>query len=79
MSQSSVASYRTLCCDSVIALAHDSAGPQGDIVVPYEGKTTGFLANTAEQYADALCGIVSLPEHERLELQVCIPIAIVPE
>ena len=38
----------------LITIAHDSGGPKSDIVVPHEGKPTGFLAASAEDYADAL-------------------------
>lgn len=38
----------------VATIAHDSAGPRMDIVRPYEGQRTGFLATTPAEYADAL-------------------------
>jgi alpha-1,2-mannosyltransferase len=35
----------------VIPVAHNSGGPKSDIIIP---ERTGFLASTAEEYADAL-------------------------
>jgi alpha-1,2-mannosyltransferase len=37
-----------------ITLAHNSGGPRSDILVPWGGQRTGFLAATPEEYADAL-------------------------
>lgn len=48
----------------LVVLAHDSGGPKLDIVVEHEGKPTGFLATTAEQYANMLNHIVTLPLNE---------------
>ncbi|EGD80510.1 ALG11 protein [Salpingoeca rosetta] len=52
-----------------IALAHDSAGPQGDIVLPADGKPTGFLASTAEEYAEHMHTILNMTPQQRLEIQ----------
>lgn len=38
----------------VVTVAHNSGGPKSDIVVPFNGVRTGFLAATPSQYADAL-------------------------
>jgi alpha-1,2-mannosyltransferase len=38
----------------VITIAHNSGGPREDIVVPWKGAKTGYLAATPSQYADAL-------------------------
>jgi hypothetical protein len=43
----------------VIAVAHNSGGPAADIVVPWEGQPTGFLATTPAEYADALEQVLS--------------------
>lgn len=43
-----------LMAAGVITIAHDSGGPKMDIVVPWQGGPTGFLATTVEQYAAAL-------------------------
>ena len=53
-----------------VALAHNSAGPKGDIVLPLDGKATGFLASTAEEYAEHIHTIVTMSAEERLQLQV---------
>ena len=37
-----------------VTIAHRSGGPLADIVVPWGGQRTGFLAASAEEYADAL-------------------------
>eukprot|EP01027_Heterolobosea_sp_BB2_P008481 GEZU01012584.1.p2 GENE.GEZU01012584.1~~GEZU01012584.1.p2 ORF type:complete len:101 (-),score=27.46 GEZU01012584.1:161-463(-) len=42
----------------VITLAHNSAGPKMDIVVPFEGKQTGYLAETEEEYANFMHSIL---------------------
>jgi hypothetical protein len=41
-----------------------------DIVVPVEGKATGYLASSKEEYAGAIHSILSLGESERIALQV---------
>ncbi|KAL1535498.1 asparagine-linked glycosylation protein, variant 2 [Salvia divinorum] len=51
-----------------IPIAHNSAGPKMDIVLPEEGKQTGFLANTLEEYADAILRIIRMPASQRLEM-----------
>ena len=42
----------------IVVVAHNSGGPQSDIVTPSQGekdaKYTGYLATTAEEYADCL-------------------------
>lgn len=38
----------------VITVAHDSGGPRCDIVRPFHGAATGFLAGDEAAYADAL-------------------------
>ena len=42
----------------IVVVAHNSGGPQSDIVTPPQGekdaKYTGYLATTAEEYADCL-------------------------
>jgi alpha-1,2-mannosyltransferase len=45
----------------LLVVAHNSGGPKTDIVKPYEGQSTGFLAATAEEYADAIHEALSLP------------------
>lgn len=38
----------------LVALVQASAGPLLDIVVPYEGRPTGFHAKTAQEFADRI-------------------------
>ncbi|XP_073469350.1 GDP-Man:Man(3)GlcNAc(2)-PP-Dol alpha-1,2-mannosyltransferase [Aquarana catesbeiana] len=52
-----------------IILAHNSGGPKLDIVVPYEGQQTGFLADSVDTYASAMEHILCLPEHKRLQIR----------
>ncbi|XP_039601162.1 GDP-Man:Man(3)GlcNAc(2)-PP-Dol alpha-1,2-mannosyltransferase isoform X2 [Polypterus senegalus] len=52
-----------------ITLAHDSGGPKMDIVVPYNGEKTGFLADDEDSYAEAMKVIVSLSPEERQEIR----------
>jgi len=52
-----------------IMVAHDSGGPQSDIVVQYQGKPTGFLATTADEYAERIHEILSLSETEASEIR----------
>lgn len=48
--------------------AHNSAGPKMDIVLPEDGKQTGFLAQNVEEYADAILSIIRMPVSERLDM-----------
>ncbi|EIW81552.1 glycosyltransferase family 4 protein [Coniophora puteana RWD-64-598 SS2] len=52
-----------------IPVAHASAGPLLDIVVPFEGKSTGFHATTPSTFADALHAALTLPPAEDLALR----------
>ncbi|KAL2087438.1 hypothetical protein ACEWY4_016266 [Coilia grayii] len=52
-----------------VILAHKSGGPKLDIVVPYEGGQTGFLADDEDSYADAMERILSLTAAERMEIR----------
>mmetsp|Transcript_26015 Transcript_26015/g.57211 ORF Transcript_26015/g.57211 Transcript_26015/m.57211 type:complete len:507 (+) Transcript_26015:101-1621(+) len=51
-----------------IPLAHKSAGPEMDIVTPYEGQRTGFLAVDKETYIQALLEIFSLSSEEQQKI-----------
>ncbi|PWA71247.1 UDP-Glycosyltransferase superfamily protein [Artemisia annua] len=51
-----------------IPIAHNSAGPKMDIVLPEEGKQTGFLAQTVEEFADAILKILQMSESEKHEM-----------
>lgn len=52
-----------------VILAHSSGGPKLDIVVPYEGHTTGFLADNEDNYAEMMAYILSLSPEKRLEIR----------
>ncbi|XP_030635661.1 GDP-Man:Man(3)GlcNAc(2)-PP-Dol alpha-1,2-mannosyltransferase isoform X2 [Chanos chanos] len=52
-----------------VILAHKSGGPKLDIVVPYEGGPTGFLADEEDSYADAMERILSMTPAARLEIR----------
>ncbi|CAB1418499.1 unnamed protein product [Pleuronectes platessa] len=52
-----------------IVLAHKSGGPQLDIVVPYEGGQTGFLADSEDSYAAAMETILALSPADKLEIR----------
>ncbi|KAJ3319066.1 asparagine-linked glycosylation protein [Blyttiomyces sp. JEL0837] len=53
----------------LITVAHNSAGPKMDIVVDYEGGKTGYLATTAEEYAEALSQALTLSETAATEMR----------
>ncbi|XP_075872601.1 GDP-Man:Man(3)GlcNAc(2)-PP-Dol alpha-1,2-mannosyltransferase [Nelusetta ayraudi] len=52
-----------------VILAHKSGGPKLDIVVPYEGGQTGFLANDEDSYAEAMQQILALPPATRMQVR----------
>ncbi|XP_048834127.1 GDP-Man:Man(3)GlcNAc(2)-PP-Dol alpha-1,2-mannosyltransferase [Brienomyrus brachyistius] len=52
-----------------VVLAHKSGGPLLDIVVPYEGSPTGFLADDVATYTDAMERILAMPPAARLEIR----------
>lgn len=52
-----------------IMLAHDSGGPKMDIVVPYNGRQTGFRASDVDSYSDAMKTIFSLQEEEKMDIR----------
>lgn len=52
-----------------VILAHNSGGPKLDIVVPYEGYITGFLAENVDNYAETMAYILSLSPEKRLEIR----------
>ncbi|CAL1581673.1 unnamed protein product [Knipowitschia caucasica] len=53
-----------------IVLAHKSGGPKLDIVVPFEGAQTGFLADSVGSYASCIQTILSLSPEERLQIRL---------
>jgi alpha-1,2-mannosyltransferase len=53
----------------LITLAHASGGPLMNIVIPFQGKTTGFLASTEESFANQLKVILESSEKEQQSIQ----------
>ncbi|GJE92608.1 glycosyltransferase family 4 protein [Phanerochaete sordida] len=53
----------------VIPVTHASGGPLNDIVVPFNGKPTGFHAISADEYADHFHTVLSMSSEEELELR----------
>ncbi|VFQ78329.1 unnamed protein product [Cuscuta campestris] len=51
-----------------IPIAHNSAGPKMDIVLPQDGKQTGFLARDVEEYAGAIVEVIKMSGAQRLEM-----------
>lgn len=51
-----------------IPIAHNSAGPKMDIVLAEDGKQTGYLAQTVQEYADSIVKVVKMAEAERLSM-----------
>lgn len=51
-----------------VVLAHDSGGPKLDIVIPYEDKPTGFLADSEVSFANSMANIFRLGTQKRLEI-----------
>ncbi|XP_068205696.1 GDP-Man:Man(3)GlcNAc(2)-PP-Dol alpha-1,2-mannosyltransferase-like [Palaemon carinicauda] len=49
----------------LIMVAHDSGGPQMDIVIDYEGQQTGYRATDVESYAHAMKTILENSDEER--------------
>ena len=48
-----------------VMVAHNSAGPKMDIVVPHRGEKTGFLAGNEEEFAECLYTIYKMPVKQR--------------
>lgn len=44
----------------MITIAHGSGGPLSDIVKPFGGVRTGFVATTEEEYAAAIASAVEM-------------------
>ncbi|KAH7125332.1 hypothetical protein B0J11DRAFT_302878 [Dendryphion nanum] len=51
----------------LISVVNNSGGPKLDIVVPIDGKPTGFHASTVQEYADGFRKSLLLPKKEILE------------
>jgi alpha-1,2-mannosyltransferase len=53
----------------LLVVAHDSGGPKADIVTPFQGRQTGFLATSCEEYADAMNEALSMDEERMLQIR----------
>lgn len=53
----------------LLTLAHDSGGPKLDIITPYDGQPTGFLASDVQSYTEAMATIFSLSEKHSLNIR----------
>ncbi|KAH9330314.1 hypothetical protein KI387_002422 [Taxus chinensis] len=51
-----------------VPIAHNSAGPKMDILLDEDGKRTGFLAISVDEFADAIYTLMMMPEAERLKI-----------
>ena len=52
-----------------ITLAHNSGGPKEDIIIPFRGEKTGYLAETVEQYYENLMLIYNLNVKQREKIR----------
>ncbi len=56
----------------LVMIAHNSGGPQTDIIGPFSSSTScrnGFLASTVEEYAQVLYQVLTMSETKRLEIR----------
>ena len=49
-----------------VMVGHRSGGPLRDIVLDWEGRRTGLLAESAEEFSDCLLEVMDMSEEERL-------------
>ena len=54
----------------LIPVVHNSGGPKLDIVVPYEGHTIGFHAESDAEYAAAFAQVAALSPQEKFAMRV---------
>ncbi|KZT12185.1 glycosyltransferase family 4 protein [Laetiporus sulphureus 93-53] len=53
----------------VIPVTHASGGPLNDIVIPFEGKPTGFHATSPDAFAEALNTVLTMPPEEDIAMR----------
>ena len=53
----------------LLVVANSSGGPKSDIVVPFEGQRTGFLALSCEQYAECMEEALSMSKTPMIEMR----------
>ncbi|KAL1584517.1 hypothetical protein WHR41_07061 [Cladosporium halotolerans] len=54
----------------LISVVNDSGGPKEDIVIPIDGKPTGFHASTTEQFAEGFARALELSSDEALAMRL---------
>ncbi|ERF68075.1 hypothetical protein EPUS_08511 [Endocarpon pusillum Z07020] len=54
----------------LIPVVHDSGGPKLDIVVPHDGKPTGYHAETAAEFAEGYRRVMQMEPEERYAMRV---------
>jgi alpha-1,2-mannosyltransferase len=55
-----------MMASGLIVVAHNSGGPKSDIVAPHE---SGFLASTADEYADAIYQVLTMGKEETIRMR----------
>ena len=53
----------------LITVAHDSGGPQMDIVIPHDDSLTGLLASDVESYAESMHTALTMCDADRADMQ----------
>lgn len=53
----------------LLVVAHASGGPKSDIIVPFQGKQTGFLASSCEEYAGCIKEALTMDKSRMLEMR----------
>lgn len=51
-----------------IPIAHNSAGPKMDIVLEEDGQQTGFVAETIDEYANAILAVLRMSDSDRIKM-----------
>jgi alpha-1,2-mannosyltransferase len=54
----------------LIPVVHDSGGPKLDIVIPYDGKATGYRAETEEQFAEGFRRVTSMSREDTVAMRL---------
>ncbi|GAB7366733.1 hypothetical protein MBLNU230_g0689t1 [Neophaeotheca triangularis] len=54
----------------LVSVVSDSGGPKNDIVVPIDGKETGYHATTPSEFAEGFRKALALPQAEMLALRL---------
>lgn len=59
----------------VATIAHKSGGPESDIVVPFTGEQTGWLASSPDEYADCMAEILDMAASKPKRLEAIVKAA----